>query len=125
MITIGDRLRAERERLEATHKQFAEMAGVAQRTAIDWQDGKTSPNAKQLGQLAEHGVDIGFVLSGIRSVSMPGMASEDVDQYNTLVDEFRALPDRDRESVLRTVQALSNAAFRAGTNRTIRKKSNE
>lgn len=61
---IGDRLKEERERLKMTQPQFAEAAGAAKRTLIEWEKGTTSPNAVQLSALQKIGVDVFYVLTG-------------------------------------------------------------
>lgn len=61
---IGERLRSERERLKLTQPEFAEAAGAAKRTLIDWEKGVSSPTAVQLSALAAIGVDVLYVLQG-------------------------------------------------------------
>lgn len=64
---IGERLKEERELLGLTQPQFAEAAGAAKRTLIDWEKGATAPNAVQLSALREIGVDVLYVLTGERN----------------------------------------------------------
>lgn len=61
---IGERLKQERERLKLTQPEFAEAAGAAKRTLIDWEKGVSSPTAVQLSALADIGVDVLYVLQG-------------------------------------------------------------
>lgn len=61
---IGTRLKEERERLGLSQPQFAELAGAAKRTLIDWEKGVSSPTAVQLSALAKAGVDAEYVLTG-------------------------------------------------------------
>lgn len=61
---IGVRLKEERERLGLTQPAFAEAAGAAKRTLIEWEKGTTSPNSVQLSALAAIGVDVYYVLTG-------------------------------------------------------------
>ena len=63
---IGDRLREERERLGLNQPDFASTAGVSRRTLIDWEKNATSPNAVQLFALNKIGVDVSYVITGIR-----------------------------------------------------------
>lgn len=58
------RLRWERDRLGLTQPQFAEIAGAAKRTVIDWEKGVSSPTGVQLARLASAGVDVLYVLTG-------------------------------------------------------------
>lgn len=49
-----------------TLPEFAEAAGAKKRTAIDWQNGASSPTATQLALLAKAGVDVRYVITGER-----------------------------------------------------------
>ena len=60
---IGERLKSERERLKLTQPEFAEAAGAAKRTLVDWEKGVSSPTAVQLSALSKIGVDVLFVLN--------------------------------------------------------------
>ena len=84
---IGDRLKAERERLELTQPTFAEMAGAKKRTLIDWEKGVSSPTAVQLAALAKVGVDVLFILTGQRSQPVPATAELRPDQA-ALLDNY-------------------------------------
>ncbi|WP_082608229.1 helix-turn-helix transcriptional regulator [Acidovorax sp. Root219] len=80
---IGDRLRAERERLGLTQPAFAEVAGAKKRTLIDWEKGVSSPTAAQLAALAGLGVDVQYVVTG--SMAPPALGAEE----STLLSYFR------------------------------------
>ena len=64
---IGDRIKEDRDRLNLTLPAFAEAAGAKKRTAIDWQNGTSSPTAAQLAALAKVGVDVRYVVTGERA----------------------------------------------------------
>lgn len=63
---IDVRLKEERERLSMSQTAFAEAAGAAKRTLIDWEKGVSSPTAVQLSALSKIGVDVLYVLTGAR-----------------------------------------------------------
>lgn len=65
-MTIGDRLKEERERLRLTQTAFGALAGVKKNTQILWEKGSSSPNATALSMLSEAGVDILYVVTGRR-----------------------------------------------------------
>jgi transcriptional regulator with XRE-family HTH domain len=65
-MAIGSRLREERLRLGMTQADFAEFGGVAKRTALEWEQGKTSPNAVFLAAASRQGIDILYVVNGVR-----------------------------------------------------------
>lgn len=61
---IGERLKAERERLGLTQEAFAAAAGAKRRTLVDWEKGVSSPTSVQLSALVEIGVDATYILTG-------------------------------------------------------------
>ncbi|MBN8885932.1 MAG: helix-turn-helix transcriptional regulator [Rudaea sp.] len=65
--TVGIRLKAERILLNMSQQEMAVRGGVSKRTQISFETGRTSPNAEYLGRVAQHGVDVLFVVTGIRS----------------------------------------------------------
>ena len=67
MLSIGERLKEERERLGFTIPAFAEAAGAKKNTVIDWQKDVSSPPATRLAALMEVGVDVMYVLTGQRT----------------------------------------------------------
>ena len=66
-MSIGDRLKRERERLGLTIPEFAELAGAKKNTVIDWQNDTSSPPAAKLEALAKGGVDALFIVTGRRA----------------------------------------------------------
>lgn len=63
-MSIGERLKQERERLGLTIPVFADIAGAKKNTVIDWQNNKSSPPAEKLAALSERGLDVSYVLTG-------------------------------------------------------------
>lgn len=76
---IGDRLKSERERLSHTQPTLAEYAGAKKRTVIDWEKGVSSPTAVQLSALAAIGVDVQYVITGVRSLN-PACETQNITQ---------------------------------------------
>ncbi|WP_240527521.1 helix-turn-helix domain-containing protein [Pseudomonas aeruginosa] len=66
-ISLGDRLKAERERLGYTQTEFADLAGASKRSQIGWEQGRSAPDANALAAWLEEGLDVIFVLSGQRT----------------------------------------------------------
>lgn len=122
-MSIGERLKDERERLGLTLPEFADIAGAKKNTVIDWQNDVSSPPASRLASLAVAGVDPMYVLTGVRSVARAGMSQADIDAFNQLIDDFFELDTSGRDSVLRMVSALAAAAATGGKARTVRKPS--
>lgn len=65
-MTIGQRLREERERLGYTQPAFAEFASTTKKSQIDYEKDLTQPKAGYLASIAEAGADISYIVTGKR-----------------------------------------------------------
>lgn len=63
---IGARLREERTRLAFTQQDLAESIGGARLSVIHYESGRSSPAAETLAALEAVGVDVRYVLTGVR-----------------------------------------------------------
>ncbi|WP_110675930.1 S24 family peptidase [Salinicola sp. RZ23] len=79
MDSIGSRLREERLRLELTQTEIGEQAGVTKNTQRLYEADQRSPKGDYLSSLASIGVDVQFVLTGIRSNPVGGSVSDSFD----------------------------------------------
>ncbi len=68
MVSLGERLREERERLGLSQTLFGDLAQVTKKTQMLYEGGQRSPKADYLTVIAEQGVDVQYVLTGNRSV---------------------------------------------------------
>lgn len=66
MSSIGERIRSERDRLGMSQPEFAKLAGTTKQTLFSWETDKTYPNAGQMAALTKAGVDVMYVLTGVR-----------------------------------------------------------
>lgn len=66
-MSIGERLREERNRLGMSQPNFAALAGTTKQTLFSWESGKTAPDGFQMTALSAHGVDLLYVLTGQRT----------------------------------------------------------
>lgn len=105
---IGSRLKEERERLGYTQPAFAEAASAKKRTLIDWEKGVSSPTAVQLSALSEIGVDVMYVVTGLRTmpVQQPALSRREA----ALVDNFEHLSEEDKRALERTASALAQSS---------------
>ncbi|WP_157958285.1 LexA family transcriptional regulator [Salinicola sp. CR57] len=67
MDSIGLRLREERNRLNLSQTELGEAAGITKNTQRLYESDQRSPKADYLSTLANLGVDVQFVLTGLRS----------------------------------------------------------
>lgn len=108
---IGDRLKAERERLGFNQTDFAAQAGASKNTQYNYEKGERSPDAAYLVAIGAVGVDILYVLMGTRMPESADALSEDEAQ---MLEQYRSLPDQDKASVARLTTALAEMAGRTG-----------
>lgn len=106
------RLKEERERLGLTQPAFAELAGAAKRTVIDWEKGVSSPTAVQLAAMASAGADVLYVVSGVRSQTAAEVDLLPADE-RVLVDAYRRCNAEARRNLIQTA-ALLSAGMGAG-----------
>ena len=92
MVTLGERLREERERLACSQTELGGIAGVTKKAQINYEKGMRFPDARYLAALAERGVDVLYVLTGRRemkpmtqslSMSGTGRVAEQGAGYST------------------------------------------
>jgi|GEM_PF-225137 len=102
---IGLRIKEERERLSLTQQGMADTIGVAKRTFIDWEKDRTSPNAVQLSALSNVGVDVLYVVTGVRSqpVVVPHVSPEKKE----LLDAFDGMTPDQRRAILEVGKGLA------------------
>lgn len=115
-MTIGERLRSERERLGLSQPSFAATVGTTKQTLFSWETGKTAPDGFQLAALGAIGVDVLYVVSGERNPAAPAL---DVAE-RLLIDNYRRC-NRDAKAHLVQTSALLAAGISAPEKPTRRK----
>lgn len=103
-MSIGERLKLERERLGLTIQEVAEASGAKKNTVIDWQKDISSPPAAKLAALVETGVDVLYVLTGQRSAQA---LSADEQELLAL---FRAASLAGKAAAIGALQGVAGAA---------------
>lgn len=73
-MSTGQRLREERERLGLNQVDFGAVGGVKKVAQINYEKGERQPDAAYLSAVAAAGVDVLYVLTGVRSGSWEVMA---------------------------------------------------
>lgn len=86
IVSIGERLREERERLGFTQPAFAGLAETTKKSQIDYEKDLTQPKAGYLAAVAKVGADVQYIITGVRSSAA---LTTDEDE---LVRLFRAAP---------------------------------
>lgn len=74
-MSIGTRLRGERERLGLGQVALGAMAGVAKNTQLNYERGPRTPDANYLAAVARYGVDVLYVVTGRREAGVGAPAA--------------------------------------------------
>lgn len=104
-MTIGARLREERDRIGLSQPKFAAIAGTTKQTLFSWESGKTAPDGFQLAALASADVDVLYVLTGLRHEAFP--AADPSEQL--LLENYRRCKLDAKQTLLQ-----SSVLFAAG-----------
>ncbi len=103
METIGDRLKAERLRLGLTQEEMAGVAKVARSAQANYEKGERSPDTQYLALACGAGVDIGFVITGVRT----GIPNKLFDARTlAFCEKFQRADEVDRQFVERFLNLL-------------------
>lgn len=73
-VSIGARIKEERQRLGLNQTEFAALAGSSRRAQVKWEGDETAPNGSALAALAQAGADVNYILTGERSSKRPRKA---------------------------------------------------
>lgn len=65
-VSIGLRLKEERERLDLNQTDFAKIGGVGRKSQFNYEENERSPDAEYLAAIAAEGADIQYIVTGIR-----------------------------------------------------------
>lgn len=89
-MTIGDRLREERERLGFNQPALAGLAETTKKSQIDYEKGISFPKANYLEVIARVGADIQYIITGVRSAAaLAGDEEQLLQQYRSLDSESK------------------------------------
>ena len=66
-MNIGERLQEERERMPLNQTDFAVLLGVHRKSQFNYENNKRQPDAVYLANAASVGIDVLYVLTGMRN----------------------------------------------------------
>lgn len=104
--SMGERLRDERRKIGLNQTQLGEIAGVGKTTQLKYEKGSSFPDASYLAAVSEVGVDILYVVTGRRTTAPVEALSV---REQTVVYNFRALPEDDKAALQRLSNALAQS----------------
>lgn len=110
MSTFGERLAEERQRLGKSQEDLATSGGVLRGAQFNYEKDRRAPDTRYLAGIAEAGVDIRYVLTGLRE-GAPGVADTG-SRYparDPLCDQIQRLPARERDALKVLVASILGA----------------
>lgn len=99
----GTRLREERLRLAYSQEDFGELGGVRRNTQGNYERGERTPDLEYIAAVAKVGVDVVYVITGLRMLSAFTQLNEHEAQIMRLVHE---LPKEDQAAIARMAYGL-------------------
>ena len=76
ILDSGKRLQIERKRLGFNQSELGDLGGVSKNTQSLYENGSRAPDTTYLAAIAKHGVDIGYVVTGERTVRSEALEGE-------------------------------------------------
>lgn len=101
-MTIGIRLKEERERLGFSQTAFAGVGNTTKKSQIDYEKDLTHPKSIYLSAIAKLGADVLYIVTGERCAS--AMTSDEKE----LIELFRAAPLVLKAAVIGTLHGGSS-----------------
>ncbi|WP_460149442.1 helix-turn-helix domain-containing protein [Pseudomonas sp. S3_E10] len=104
-VSAGECLREERGRLGLKQEEMAQIGGVTRNTQGSYERDERRPDTGYLKALHAVGLDVLYVVTGVRTPVPVGDLSEDEE---VLVRRYRTMPPDDQKSVRRFIQAIAD-----------------
>ena len=101
---IGLRLRSERIAIGINQKDFASFANASTNTQTRYETGISAPKIEYLLKICELGVDIGYILTGIRHDGRLGNDQE------TILKCYDQMHDSNRVAFLQIAESLARTS---------------
>lgn len=100
--TFGDALREARRIMKMTQKELAEYLGKTNSTICDWEKGRSSPSPEDVEQICR-------VLNISPAQLLGGRSSELTLQESQLLQFFRLMSAKDKETILALAERMVDA----------------
>nr|WP_315210809.1 helix-turn-helix transcriptional regulator [uncultured Albidiferax sp.] len=97
-MTIGTRLREERNRLSVNQTHLGQRGGVTKNAQMNYENGSRIPNATYLAKVAECGVDVLYVITGKHNLSATGTLLLD-PRLQTVFDNYDAASEANKQII--------------------------
>ncbi|HBP6664550.1 transcriptional regulator [Pseudomonas aeruginosa] len=106
-MTIGERLKEERSRLKLSQTDLGAIGGVGKTTQINYEKGAGSPDGRYLAAVAQTGVDVLYVVTGVRVEQ----AAAGLDNHEAqLLEAFRNMPKQQQDAFLLLSSSIASTS---------------
>ncbi|MHB9799964.1 helix-turn-helix domain-containing protein [Pseudomonas sp. MT3] len=103
-MNFGERLKEERVRLGYNQGDFAAIGGVAKTSQFNYEKAERCPDVAYLAAVAAVGVDVLYVVTGVRTPSAADSLTEDEAK---LIGLYRGMGQDNRETIIRVSEAFA------------------
>ena len=111
-VGFGTRLREERLRLKMSQPALAEACNASKRSQVNYEGEENSPGVDYFAKAAELGIDVLYVITGVRShislsgVSEPSPSIELTDREAEVLRAFRRIDEKGKRAIESMTRAL-------------------
>lgn len=115
MSTKGERLKFERERLGLTQATIAEIGGIQKRAQINYENNSRNPDAAYLECVAKIGVDVLYVITGVRTGEPEPLARDEA----ALLDNYRHSSEEGKRAIRATGDSLAQSTSKVASRKKV------
>lgn len=108
MVTLGERLRDERKKLQLSQAEFAKLVGFSRNAQAIYERDESLPGTAYLLRLSEVGLDVRYVLTGHRTPDVGDISNDELE----LIKLYRQAPIAVKAAAL---AALTAGSFASGS----------
>ncbi|EEO27204.1 helix-turn-helix domain-containing protein [Oxalobacter paraformigenes] len=105
MSDFSVRLSSERKRLDLSQSEFGALGGVGKTAQFNYENDHRTPDTDYLMNLIKNGIDVLYLLTGIRTVS-----KEITPEEQALLDNYRNADDSGKRAAHRVLDALAKSS---------------
>lgn len=106
MVSIGERIREERKKLQLSQSDFAKSAGCSRNAQAVYERNESLPGAAYLLSLSSLGIDAQYILTGHRTPDIGEISNDELE----LINLYRAAPLAVKAAALAALTAGNSAS---------------
>lgn len=96
-MEVGDRLKAERERLGYSQEEWASIAQIHRNTQAKYEKGEGSPNVEYLAAINSIGADIDYIITGEKSVYRESSPEFECSIVSTIIEQLEIILNKNKQ----------------------------